>query len=384
MQRTYDTTCFGGRCLVTAAALAGSGSSYVLRGQVDVALAGCFVQDAAEVLGARVAALFGSRAHPGLDPAATADVRVGAVLRRALAFARLLVKRAQQRRRVLDAHIADVADGPLLAELARHDVALAVDGHVTLPHRARGEKRQALEPFAHVHAALDELLGDIGDRRGYRADVVFQVALRIKHVVNDEVAKLAPLLFADAQRLLAFAAPACDQVADVEDATVQILGDLDHVEDRIPVIDRDGRLEHHADVIGAQDAHGVHDLVIGARHLGQLVVVLARTVQRRCDPLHAVLFESQRVILVDQCAVGRDRRVDAALMDALQDLPEVLAQHRLATRKKDDRAARRVHAVDQLDSLLIAELVRQDVRVGRHVAVAALQVATIGDIPNQA
>ena len=122
--------------------------------------------------------------------------------------------------------------------------------------------------------------------------------------------------------------------------------------------------------------------VVRAGDADHLVVELGGAVERGGDPVDAVGLEALGGVAVDHRAVRGDRDADAVAARELEDLPEVLAHHRLAAGEEQRRHAALAHLVDEGDGLLVGELVGQRVAVGGHVAVVAQQVAAVRDVPD--
>ena len=97
--------------------------------------------------------------------------------------------------------------------------------------------------------------------------------------------ELAPLLGGDAAVVLALAAAGGDQVAEVEEADVELLGLGDEVVDVRPGVLADRGLDRDVDALFAQDLDGVDDALAGAGHAHHRVVEVGRAVERRRDPV---------------------------------------------------------------------------------------------------
>ena len=95
---------------------------------------------------------------------------------------------------------------------------------MSLAHRARAHRLQSLEAARQVVTACRELLGDVGDERGHRADVVLQRRRLVEDVVHDEIGELTPLFDGDASSLVFRATTGRDEIAQVDKAGVELLG----------------------------------------------------------------------------------------------------------------------------------------------------------------
>ncbi len=112
------------------------------------------------------------------------------------------------------------------------------------------------------------------------------------------------------------------------------------------------------------------------------VVEVGGAVERGRDPVDAGGAQALGGIAVHERAVGRDGDADVERARQLEDLPEVRAHHRLASREEQGRQASLAHLAHERDGLLVGELVGSRVPVGGHVAVVAEQVAAVGDVPD--
>ena len=104
-----------------------------------------------------------------------------------------------------------------------------------LPTGHARDDLEALEAVGDVDAALDELLGDVGDEARHRADVPLELArprTRMSSTMKSPSSRHCSAR--DAAVVLALAAAGGDEVAEVDEAAVEVLGLGDEVVDVRP------------------------------------------------------------------------------------------------------------------------------------------------------
>ena len=208
------------------------------------------------------------------------------------------------------------------------------------------------------------------------------MAVRIQEILEDGVAEVAPLLSADASVFLSLGAPGHDQIAQVHKTAVHVLRLLDDVWDERQSLLADGRLQGDAYALLAQDGDRAHDLAPSAGDAHHRVVEAFGPVDRRGYPVDVIGLQALGDVPVDHRRVGRDSDVHVVGAGGLEDLPEVVPDHRLSARHEQEGHAGLAHPTDQVDRLIIGELLRLVVGVCRHVAVVAQQVAAVCDVPD--
>ncbi len=94
--------------------------------------------------------------------------------------------------------------------------------------------------------------------------------------------------------------PGCDEVAEVDQARVQVLGLLDEVEDVGPGLRAHGSLERDADALLAQDLDRLDDPVARSGNAHHRVVELGGSVEGGRDVVDAVGLEALGDVTIDE------------------------------------------------------------------------------------
>ncbi len=203
-------------------------------------------------------------------------------------------------------------------------------------------------------------------------------------VVEDPVEDLALLGVGEAQVVVAVHAAARGTQAGDAQLGAVVIGERLELVELVDVVagthDRDLEvLEAHV----AQVAHRLDRLGVGALAANRVVHLGRHSVEADLDVEVWQLDEALGGGPVEVGAVGGELHADAVGDGVLDDLEEVLAQHRLAAADVDVEDLQRGQLVDEVLGLGGAELLGIPA-TGARQAVHAGQVAGVGELPGEA
>ena len=160
------------------------------------------------------------------------------------------------------------------------------------------------------------------------------------------------------------------------------LHDVEHVAYLAPVALVDGHAQAHLDARRLRVAHALDGAVEAAGQAAELVVRLARAIERHAHVRKPHVGEARRQLRRDERAVRRQDHAHAAIFRVLHELDHVLAHARLPSREQQHGRAERGQVVDHGLRLAGRHLALVALALGSRVAVHAAQVARLRAVPH--
>ena len=144
----------------------------------------------------------------------------------------------------------------------------------------------------------------------------------------------------------------------------------------------DGEAQPHLEALGLTVGDAFKGFFKRPRHCAKLVVHGLHAVQRNAHVRKAHFLEFAGFFLGNERAVGRDNRAHAARGGVAGKLHQILAHQRLAARKQHDRRTVGGQIINHGLGLCGVDVVRAVHFNGVGVAMHALEVATLGHVPD--
>ena len=156
-----------------------------------------------------------------------------------------------------------------------------------------------------------------------------------------------------------------------------------HVFDQMVVQLGDGRVDLHADAVGAQVAHSRYRVVERALASPECVLAFGRgKIERHRHAGDAMCGDFFRARVVDERAVRADDRPEPPFMGVIDDIPDVIAHQRLAAGEDEDGIGDGGDVIDDLLALFKRQLAGIGLAMGGGAAMGACEVTAARDLPS--